>query len=143
MIIIGTAAAATTFILAVGLLGFAAIKGVNALSDNVRNLPTQQWEPYPAQAASELEAAGGVFLTASSAWLQKSLGGQEVLALKGGLRCIDSLGGPSPLHVINHLRSRISDQQLTAKLDDVARSFQSYSTVNSSARACSDWILNS
>jgi hypothetical protein len=75
-------------------------------------------------------------------WLQQSLAEQETAQLKEGLSCFDALGGPTPIEVVDYVKTKVSDARVTRELDVLAQTLRGSDNSNNGPAACASWMLN-
>ncbi|WP_141731648.1 hypothetical protein [Oligoflexus tunisiensis] len=81
-------------------------------------------------------------ISVSSLWLQQSLAEQDTVQLKNGLSCFDAIGGPSPLELVNYVKTRVEDARITEELETLTASLQESDSTERGPAACAVWMLN-
>jgi hypothetical protein len=81
-------------------------------------------------------------ISVSSLWLQQSLAEQDTVHLKNGLSCFDAIGGPSPLELVNHVKTKVNDARIAEELETLTASLQDSDSARNGPAACAIWLLN-
>lgn len=84
----------------------------------------------------------GFVISVGSLWLQQNLAEQDTVQLKNGLACFDAIGGPSPLDMVNLVKTKVDDARITRELDTLTLSLQESDPANRGPAACANWMLN-
>lgn len=84
----------------------------------------------------------GFVISVGSLWLQQNLAEQNTAQLKNGLSCFDAIGGPSPLEMVNLVKTKVDDARITKELDNLTQSLQDSDPANRGPAACANWMLN-
>jgi hypothetical protein len=140
-IIIGILAISATMILLVSLVIWGAYKVFLspsqtqpvAVSIDKETLTTT---PSPESVTTFGNAALAVFQGA----LTESLKSQEGNSFVDGLACVNAMGGPAPDVMIQHLRSRLSDEKLQSKLSAIEKQITNQVQSRGST-ACVSWFM--
>jgi hypothetical protein len=82
-------------------------------------------------------------ISVGSLWLQQNLAEQDTAQLKNGLSCFDAIGGPSPVEMVNLVKTKVNDERITKELDSLAQNLQDSGSTNPGPAACANWMLNS
>jgi len=143
-IVIGGVGLMALFVITVGGIGFAVYQSAAyvkesfpswqvpdeiKINDDKVVLPNKGW-------------AEGFVISVASMWLQQSLAEQETAQLKEGLSCFDALGGPTPIEVVDYVKTKVSDARVTKELDALAKNLQGSDNSNNGPAACASWMLN-
>ncbi|MCX6125833.1 MAG: hypothetical protein NTV34_13955 [Proteobacteria bacterium] len=140
-ILIAAVSGLVALTLGIGTLGFVAYQALSITSEKIKssqlgNVSYDVSLPKPGFIED-------VMLGVATGWLKQSLVSAEVVSFKNGLACFDAVGGPKPLVVLDYLKARVTDEEVTKGLDSIANSLKSSSIPASEPAACANWILSS
>jgi hypothetical protein len=143
IIVIGVSLMAL-FVLVLGGVGYAVYQSAVFAKEQL-----QTWNdpknPSPGDVNVVLPNRGwmeGFVVSVGSLWLEQNLAEQNTAQLKSGLSCFDAIGGPSPLEMVNLVKTKVSDERVTKELDSLAQKLQDPGSTNPGPAACASWMLN-
>ncbi len=125
---------------AVGV-GYMAVKAIGYTAERVQNSEV-------AKVITQVDVPNVGFFeemvrSVASGWLEQKLNSAELVSFKSGLACFDAVGGPSPQHLVNYMKARISDPHILKKLDEVNSAFVDDKNAPNGPAACANWMFNS
>ncbi|HET9240012.1 MAG TPA: hypothetical protein VFO10_22310 [Oligoflexus sp.] len=132
------------FALVIGGVGYAVYQSAVFAKETLQTWNDPQ-NPSPGDANVVLPNRGwmeGFVISVGSLWLQQNLAEQDTAQLKNGLSCFDAIGGPSPVEMVNLVKTRVSDARITKELDSLAQNLQDSGPGNPGPAACATWMLN-
>jgi hypothetical protein len=133
------------FVLVIGGVGYAVYQSAVFAKESLQTWNDPQ-NPLPADANVVLPNRGwmeGFVISVGSLWLQQNLAEQDTAQLKNGLSCFDAIGGPSPVEMVNLVKTKVNDERITKELDSLAKNLQDSGSTNPGPAACATWMLNS
>jgi hypothetical protein len=142
------------FVLMGGLatLGLATVLLVSAViwgaSAAIKNLSAGSFFDWP-QSVSQVGLSGidsnslaGLALTLTQQSLTDSLKSGDLTAVADGIACVNSIGGPTPKAIIDHLRLNLKDASVTSQLFEVEQAL-THGIKGRTSGHCLNWLLNS
>jgi hypothetical protein len=142
---IGITVALITLVIAsvgVAILGFAGHQLINLGKNNVTHMVKDMREPASSIDFAENGYLGGVVTSIASGWIHQNLAYGDIEKIRNGLACFDALGGPSPNLVINYVKTKIKDEQLLARLNQVADTLSLNAPNTGGSASCTNWIFS-
>lgn len=91
----------------------------------------------------KLPAAQSILLDTTTGIIKTNLVRSELYAALNGLACIDGIGGPSPVEIVDFMQQRITDPAVQEHIANLKAKVASTQAVASGAKACSEWLLRS
>lgn len=117
--------------------------------------PWQAPKDYLSQASTgisssvtELANGGGgmveqALFWAATSYVEATLQNAESQNYASALKCVASLGGPSPGVVIESVKSRVTDPQISRGLDGVLEKMKLGQDAGNNTQSCLNWFMNS
>lgn len=116
---------------------YLAIKNVSAQTDFDWKQKVDKLNPTDQNLAFITELT----LSLTRQTLTQSLESGDLVTVIDGIACVDSIGGPNPKMVINHIRSKTSNELLTSRLAEVEQALNSGISRRGSGQ-CLNWLIN-
>ena len=129
-------------ILGLGTLGFIVYRSGVFVKDKVSFLQDKPFERVSFEAPSHGGIVEGLVMNVASHWVHQNLPISETPHFRAGLACFDALGGPNPKTMIDHVKTRISDQKVLARLNELRNTFEQGIPHDEGTGSCASWILN-
>lgn len=85
----------------------------------------------------------GVALGVASRWLVEGGIGSEFVAIHDGLKCLDALGGPSPVAIVRYVQKNTDNANLAFQLDALTERLNANAGAANGPFACVNWMMNS
>ena len=122
-------------------------------------LPSKPWQsagdyvtgasPGISSSVTEMTRSGGglveqALFWAATSYVESTLQNVDQQNYASALSCVASLGGPSPGAVIESVKSRVSNPEITQGLDSVLEKIKSSTDAGSkNTSSCLNWFMNS
>jgi hypothetical protein len=139
VVITGVASLAVMLVLLVTGIIFASVQAIKSLQAN------DDWKKSASEIVTAVDDTNfftDLALGVSQYTLAESLRRGDLVSVVDGVACINSMGGPTPKVLLEHLKRNMTNVDLASQLVEVEQAMESGIKGRSSGH-CLNWLLNS
>ena len=132
----------TLFLLGVGTIGFLGYQASAFVNSKVTTFRESTFETLSKDGVAQAGLIEDFLMNAASRWVQQNLATSETQRFGAGLACFGALGGPNQKQIIDHVKTRVDDARLLARLDDLGARLEKANPQTNGLDSCTSWFLS-
>jgi hypothetical protein len=121
---------------------FGSYRSIVFVNSKVTTLQESTAEALSREGVAQAGLVEDFLMNTASRWVQQNLAMSETQRFRAGLACFGALGGPDPKQIVDHVKTRVDDARLLARLDDLGAGLEGSKPQANGVDACTSWILS-